>query len=68
MPLATLEKLDIETQQQIGNRADNTILQLDLPLLHKGNDKAILIVDDDHVNIKVLVDALIQKAIPLLGR
>lgn len=67
VPLATLEKLDIETQQQMGNRADNTILQLDLPLLHIGNDKAILIVDDDHVNIKVLVDALIQKGYTVIG-
>ncbi|WP_036130539.1 ATP-binding protein [Lysinibacillus sphaericus] len=67
VPLATLEKLDIETQQQMGNRAENTILQLDLPLLHKGNDKTILVVDDDHVNIKVLVDALIQKGYTVIG-
>ncbi len=67
VPLATLEKLDIETQQQMGTRAENTILQLDLPLLHKGNDKTILVVDDDHVNIKVLVDALIQKGYTVIG-
>ncbi|MFY0517862.1 ATP-binding protein [Lysinibacillus sp. UGB7] len=67
VPLATLEKLDIETQQQMGNRAENTILQLELPLLHKGNDKTILVVDDDHVNIKVLVDALIQKGYTVIG-
>ncbi|MFJ5792682.1 ATP-binding protein [Lysinibacillus sp. NPDC093197] len=67
VPLATHEKLDIETQKQMGNRAENTILQLNLPLLHKGNDKSILVVDDDHVNIKVLVDALIQKGYTVIG-
>ncbi|WP_342472112.1 ATP-binding protein [Metasolibacillus sp. FSL H7-0170] len=35
--------------------------QLQLPLIHKGNDKTILIVDDDHTNIKVLFDACVAK-------
>ena len=62
MPLATMEKLTDEKQQQaVTLRADSTVLQLDLPLIHKGNDKTILVVDDDHVNIKVLADALTQK-------
>lgn len=35
--------------------------RLQLPLIHKGNDKTILIVDDDHTNIKVLFDACVAK-------
>ena len=59
MPLATAEQLVTENeQQQVTPRADHEVLQLELPLFHKGNDKTILIVDDDHMNIKVLADAL----------
>ena len=59
MPLATETQLTNENEQQfVVLRADNNEFQLKLPLFHKGNDKTILIVDDDHVNIKVLADAL----------
>lgn len=43
------------------------ILQLELPLIHKGNDKKILVVDDDHVNIKVLVEVLALKGYTVIG-
>lgn len=62
MPLATEEKVINENQLQVVDpRTDNTTLQLDLPLIHRGNDKTILVVDDDHVNIKVLADVLSEK-------
>ncbi|MBE1556479.1 ATP-binding protein [Sporosarcina limicola] len=62
MPLVNAEKIASEKHQRAGvHRTDSTVLQLDLPLFHKGNDKTILVVDDDHVNIKVLADALTQR-------
>ncbi|MEC1178013.1 ATP-binding protein [Metasolibacillus meyeri] len=36
-------------------------LALELPLIHKGNSKTILIVDDDHTNIKVMFDACVAR-------
>ncbi|MFJ7738175.1 ATP-binding protein [Lysinibacillus sp. NPDC097287] len=62
VPLATKEKIIEESQHQVvARRPDHKVLQLDLPLIHKGGDKTILVVDDDHVNIKVLADALTKK-------
>lgn len=68
MPLATMEQLtDGNQQQQVTLRADNAVFQLNLPFFHKGNDKTILVVDDDHVNIKVLVDALTKKGYTIIA-
>lgn len=68
MPLATAEQLALEhKQQKVISRADQEVLQLELPLYHQGNEKTILIVDDDHVNIKVLADALINEGYTLIA-
>ncbi|MCP1187386.1 ATP-binding protein [Paenibacillus sp. 1781tsa1] len=55
MPLANGEHMSIE-QSSTGHRTKE--LQLQLPLMYKGNNKKILLVDDNHVNIQVLAEAL----------
>lgn len=65
MPLAKEEALSKEKQQSI--IVNSKVLHLDLPLFHKGNGKTILVVDDDHTNIKVLTDALIHKGYSVIG-
>ncbi len=55
MPLATKSQIDSEASQ------------LELPLIHQGNDKKILVVDDEHFNIKVLTDALALKGYTVIG-
>ncbi|OCS86989.1 ATP-binding protein [Caryophanon latum] len=60
-PLATAEQQPLaEPKQYVMQRVRNAF-QLTLPLVHEGNDKTIVIVDDDHLNIKVLADMLIQE-------
>ena len=62
MPLARKGETTVENKLQIVTRKTDAIaLQLDLPLIHKGNGKTILVVDDDHLNIKVLADALTRE-------
>ncbi len=67
MPLAIDEQASKEKSIAIVTHLTTEVLQLDLPLLHKGNEKKILVVDDDHLNIKVLADALIQKGYTVIG-
>ncbi|MEY9975524.1 ATP-binding protein [Lysinibacillus sp. RC79] len=68
MPLATEEQVGIENSFAIASRTNaSKILQLELPLIHNGNDKKILVVDDDHVNIKVLADVLALKGYTVIG-
>ncbi|WP_238600745.1 ATP-binding protein, partial [Metasolibacillus meyeri] len=47
--------------------AFQTVLQLDLPLIHKGYNKTLLIVDDDHTNIKVLADACMARGYSVIA-
>ncbi|MEK5232993.1 ATP-binding protein [Lysinibacillus sp. FSL K6-0232] len=68
MPLATEELVNsdqnfVTTAVQL----ENEVLQLDLPLFYKGNDKKILVVDDDHINIKVLADVLALKGYTVIA-
>lgn len=53
MPLARIDEFTDST-------TDNTLHSLQLPLFYKGNEQTILVVDDDHVSIKQLADALTQ--------
>lgn len=66
MPLATGEHLSIDQSATI---ASDTIteIQLQLPLIYKGNNKKILVVDDNHVNIKALADALTLKGYTVIA-
>lgn len=61
MPIATPAQLLNMKEQSVVFRKEQEKFQLELPLFFKGNDKTILVVDDDHVNIKVLIDALIKR-------
>lgn len=54
-------------EKQLISSVNSKDFQLDLPLFHKGNGKVILVVDDNHANIKVLTDALIQKGYTVIG-
>ncbi|MGC5774816.1 ATP-binding protein [Paenibacillus pabuli] len=66
MPLATDEQISIEQSSTItGHRANE--LQLQLPLIYKGNNKKILVVDDNHVNIKALAEALRLKGYTVIA-
>ncbi|WP_458124635.1 ATP-binding protein [Paenibacillus sp. Z3-2] len=66
MPLATDEQMSIEQSSTItGQRAKE--LQLQLPLIYKGNNKKILVVDDNHVNIKALAEALKLKGYTVIA-
>ncbi|MGV2963054.1 ATP-binding protein [Paenibacillus sp. AGC30] len=66
MPLATDEQISIEQSSTItGHRARE--LQLQLPLIYKGNNKKILVVDDNHVNIKALAEALRLKGYTVIA-
>lgn len=54
MPLA---KIDDRTE----STTDSTLHLLELPIFYTGkNEQTILVVDDDHVSIKLLADALTQ--------
>lgn len=64
MPLANGEHMSIE-QSSTGHRAKE--LQLQLPLMYKGNNKKILVVDDNHVNIQVLAEALRLKGYTVIA-
>lgn len=62
MPLATADQIEKDSiKNQVAHRVEHEAFQLKLPLVHKGNDKTILVVDDDHVNIKVLADTLTKE-------
>lgn len=61
MPLAMEELVNHKEPSVIVPQTLTEDLQLDLPLIYKGNDKKILIVEKNHVNIKVLADALALK-------
>jgi len=65
MPLATGEHLSIEQSATIAS--DSVEIQLQLPLIYKGNNKKILVVDDNHVNIKALADALTLKGYTVIA-
>ncbi|MFJ7734595.1 ATP-binding protein [Lysinibacillus sp. NPDC097231] len=67
MPLAIDEQVNNEHLGAIVTHTSTEVLQLDLPLFYKGNDKKILIVDDDHINIKVLADILALKGYTVIG-
>lgn len=67
MPLAAEGQSDKDNSLAIVAQTPSEILQLELPLIHKGNDKKILVVDDDHVNIKVLADVLALKGYTVIG-
>jgi len=67
MPLAAEDQADKDNSLAIVAQTPSEILQLELPLIHKGNDKKILVVDDDHVNIKVLADVLALKGYTAIG-
>lgn len=67
MPLATDEQVNNEQSGAIVSHTTAEVLHLDLPLFYKGNDKKILVVDDDHVNIKVLADVLALKGYTVIG-
>ncbi len=67
MPLAEEDQADKDNSLAIVAQTPSEILQLELPLIHKGNDKKILVVDDDHVNIKVLADVLALKGYTAIG-
>lgn len=65
MPLAKEE--DVSREKQLTFVVNEKVLHLDLPLVHKGDGKTILVVDDDHINIKVLTDVLIRKGYTVIG-
>lgn len=65
MPLAKEE--DVSIEKQLPLFVNTKVLHLDLPLFHKGNGKTILVVDDDHINIKVLTDVLIRKGYTVIA-
>ena len=67
MPLATKSQIDSEASPVTTEQMPSAILQLELPLIHQGNDKKILVVDDEHFNIKVLTDALALKGYTVIG-
>lgn len=67
MPLAAKDQAGEENSLAIIAQTPSEILQLELPLIHKGNDKKILVVDDDHINIKVLADVLALKGYTVIG-
>ncbi|KOS63957.1 ATP-binding protein [Lysinibacillus sp. FJAT-14222] len=67
MPLATDEQFSDEKSLAMVTHKATEVLQLKLPLIYKGNDKRILVVDDDHVNIKVLTDALSLKGYTVIA-
>jgi len=67
MPLATGENVSIEQSPTIFTHTTTEVLQLNLPLIKKGNDKKILVVDDNHVNIKALADALAVKGYTVIA-
>jgi len=53
MPLAVTDEITDST-------TDVTLQSLQLPLFYKGNERTILVVDDDQASIKLLADALTQ--------
>ncbi|MGN7478724.1 ATP-binding protein [Solibacillus silvestris] len=61
MPLAKEEQQQYPMVTNALAMKHTALPQLQLPLIHKGSDKTILIVDDDHTNIKVLFDACAAK-------
>lgn len=68
MPLATETLVNNEQIfTTMGTQAATEVLKLNLPLFYKGNDKKILVVDDDHVNIKVLADNLALKGYTVIA-
>lgn len=66
MPLATGENVSLD-QPPIVTHTTTEVLQLNLPLIRKGNDKKILVVDDNHINIKALADALAVKGYTVIA-
>ncbi|QSB09242.1 response regulator [Lysinibacillus fusiformis] len=66
MPLATGENVSLD-QPPIVTHTTTEVLQLNLPLIRKGNDKKILVVDDNHTNIKALADALAVKGYTVIA-
>ncbi|WP_413364017.1 ATP-binding protein [Lysinibacillus sp. 3P01SB] len=67
MPLATEEQVGNEPSTQIVTNPNIEVVRIDLPLIYKGDGKRILIVDDNHVNIKVLADALALKGYTVIA-
>ncbi|MFF5816098.1 sensor histidine kinase [Lysinibacillus capsici] len=65
MPLSTLE--NVSNEQAIITSHTDTEIQLRLPLIYKGSDKKILVVDDNHVNIKTLTEALSLKGYTVIA-
>ena len=67
MPLASEEQESNEQSPAIVSNITSEVQNLELPLIHKGNDKKILVVDDNHVNIKALADVLSLKGYTVIG-
>jgi sensor histidine kinase YesM len=67
MPLAVQEQVINEQSAALAPYPSTEVLKLNLPLIYKGNDKKILVVDDNHVNIKVLADALVLKGYTVIA-
>ncbi|WP_100402264.1 hybrid sensor histidine kinase/response regulator [Bacillus sp. FJAT-42315] len=66
IPLATEAMIEIAAAQ-VSATNETEILKLELPIEHFVDGKTILVVDDDHLNIKVLVDALIQEGYSIIA-
>lgn len=67
MPLATEEQEGNEQSTVIVSNKTPEVLTLELPIIHKGNDKKILVVDDNHDNIKALVVELALKGYTVIA-
>ncbi|TQR37025.1 response regulator [Lysinibacillus sphaericus] len=67
MPLASEEQESNEQSPAIVSNITSEVLKLELPLIYNGNDKKILVVDDNHVNIKALADVLALKGYTVIA-
>lgn len=66
IPLATEAMIEIAAAR-VPATNETEILKLELPIEHCVDGKTILVVDDDHVNIKVLVDTLKQEGYSIIA-
>lgn len=67
MPIAMEVQPVNEPALQMMTNCVQAAVQLDLPFMHKGNEKRILIVDDNHMNIKVLCDACVARGYSVIA-
>ncbi len=67
MPLASEGQESNEESTTSVSNIDTEVLKLEFPLIYNGNDKKILVVDDNHVNIKALTDILSLKGYTVIA-